>query len=307
MMLAIHPMKTLEVTAAENAYASRPRQRRLRAGFVFGIREPFFHFIALGLLIWGGVEYWSAPGGLYTIDIGPTQRERIARSYQQQFGERPTAEQLQRLVNRYIREEIFLREGLGLHLDRGDEIVRRRIVQKYEFLSTDLATPESPHPGVLEHWFQRHQHQYLAPERVAFSQIYFSPDKDGEQGAKDRAQKALEKLTKMKVSRAPKLGDAFPGPADVAALVPEEAARLFGNSDFSRTLFELPLGHWAGPYRSGYGWHLIYVTERQAPMLPALAEIHERVLADYLEEQRRILNERAYESLRRKYTIVQER
>ena len=125
----------------------------------------------------------------------------------------------------------------------------------------------------------------------------------GEAAAKNRAIKNLEKLRGMRVSRAPDLGDAFPGPADVAAVSPEEATRLFGDSDLSQALFKLPVRQWVGPYRSGLGWHLIYVTGLIPPVLPALTEIHERVLADYLDEQRSILNERAFEKLRTKYKV----
>src|SRR5688572_24512472 len=104
----------------------------------FAIREPFFQFLVLGCLIWAAVEYSSADRDRYLIDVGPVERQRIADTYAQQFGKPPTGEQLKDLIERYIREEIYWREGLSLKLDQGDEIVRRRIVQKYEFLQTNL-------------------------------------------------------------------------------------------------------------------------------------------------------------------------
>jgi len=83
-----------------------------------------------------------------------------------------------------------------------------------------------------------------------------------------------------------------------------EAIRLFGESELSAQVFKLPPGRWAGPFRSGYGWHLVYVTRHWPSSLPTLAEVHERALADYLAEQRRLLNIRAFENLRAKYNIV---
>jgi hypothetical protein len=155
----------------------------------------------------------------------------------------------------------------------------------------------------LEHWFEENQLRYVAPERVAFSQTYFSADQENEAAAKGRAIKVLKTLRRMHASRAPGLGDAFPGPADLGALAPDEAARLFGQSELSEQLFKLPVSQWAGPYRSGYGWHLVYVTAHLPPVLPPLAEIHERVLADYLENERRMLNDRTFAKLRAQYTI----
>ena len=266
-------------------------------------REPFVQFIVLGVLIWGGVEYWNVHHDRYTIQVGSAERQRIVTIYQRQFGQLPNPIQLRGLIGRYVREEIFLREGFALHLEKDDEIVRRRIVQKYEFLKTDLAMPDSPGPGVLERWYQQNELRYLSPQRLTFAHVYFSPDKAGDAAAKTRALKVLKKLRLTGVSRAPDFGDVFPGPSDVSALAPDEAVRVFGQSELSEQLFKVPVGQWAGPYRSGYGWHLIYVTGHSLPVLPPLGEIRGRVLADYMDEQRRLLNERAYEELRARYTV----
>jgi peptidyl-prolyl cis-trans isomerase C len=215
----------------------------------------------------------------------------------------PKPDQLQGLTDRYIREEILLREGLALHLDKDDEIARRRITQKYEFLQTDLAVPGALDAGVLEHWFEQNKLRYLMPERVAFSHVYVSADKEGDAVAKVHAVKILMELHGMNAARAPALGDPFPGPSDVGNLAPDEAERLFGKSELSGQLFKPPLRTWSGPYRSGCGWHLVYVTDHLLPVLPSSASIRERVLADYQDEQRRILNARNFEKLRTQYTI----
>jgi parvulin-like peptidyl-prolyl isomerase len=47
-----------------------------------------------------------------------------------------------------------------------------------------------------------------------------------------------------------------------------------------------PLGKWAGPYRSGYGWHLIRVSARAAGELPSLASVRDRVRTDWLADFR---------------------
>jgi len=275
----------------------------VRAILRFVVQEPFFQFVVLGLLIWGGVEYWQSRNNHYLIQVGPADRQRIALGYLRQFGQPPTAQQLRGLIDQYVREEIFWREGLALRLDKDDEIVRRRVVQKYEFLQTDLAAPAAPAPEALARWFKQHESSYRTAERVAFTQVYFSPDKDGDAAAKDRAVQALKELQHTRAERAPALGDAFPGPTDVSSLGEDEAKRLFGDSELVTQLFKVPLAQWSGPFRSGYGWHVIYMSGHSAPAVPALAEIHERVLADYLDEQRRLGNERAFQKLKARYTV----
>lgn len=287
----------------ESVTDSEPKIATVRASLGFIAREPLLQFIVLGFLIWGGVECWNGHNDRYMIDLGSAERQRIAVRYFHQFGQLPTPPQLQGLIDRYIREEIFVREGLALNLDKNDEIVRRRMTQKYEFVQTDLVMPNPPGSGVLERWFEQNQFRYLRPERVAFSQVFFSVDHQGEEAARVRALNVLKNLRGVHASHAPELGDAFPGPSDMGALAPGEATRLFGQSEVSEHLFKLPIGQWAGPLRSGYGWHLVYVTGHLPPVLPRLTEVRERVLADYLADQRRILNARTFEKLRAKYTI----
>ena len=269
----------------------------------FVAREPFFQFIVLGFLIWTAVDYWNAHHDRHTIHLGRAERHRIVSAYLQQFGQPPTPEQLRGLIDRYVLGEIFLREGFALNLQKDDEIVRRRIVQKYEFLQTDLTVPDSPGPGVLERWFEQNKLRYLTPDRIAFAHVYFSPDRGGDIAAKERAGSALKTLRVNHTSRAPDLGDAFPGPSDLSALVPDEAIRLFGQSQLSEQLFKAAVGQWVGPFRSGYGWHLIHVTGHFPSVLPPLSEIRDRVLADYLGEERRVMNEQAYQKLRAQYTV----
>jgi peptidyl-prolyl cis-trans isomerase C len=299
----IHSLKPVSGPKAAPDIASKPRRSRIRAAIGFIAREPFFQFLLMGLLIWGGVEYWRGRENHYAIHVGPAEQQRIAGAYTQQFGQTPTPEQLQSLLDRYVREEIHLREGLALGLDKDDEIVRRRIVQKYEFLQTDLTVADAPNATTLQRWFEQNKERYLTPERVAFSHVYFSPDRDGERAAKARAVQVLEKLRTTNVSRASELGDAFPGPSDLGALLKTETARLFGESELSEKLFDLPEGQWSGPYRSGYGWHLMRVTGRLPAEWPPLENIRERVLTDYTDEQRRLSNAHAFEKLRAKYTI----
>ncbi|TAL01206.1 MAG: peptidyl-prolyl cis-trans isomerase [Rhodospirillaceae bacterium] len=277
---------------------------QIRRWLIFIVCEPFFQFIALGLMIWLGLAYIESLNQRYVIHVGPAQRQRLAIAYQQQFGQPPTVEQLRQLVDRDITDEIFLREGLALNLDKDDEIVRRRIAQKFEFLQTDLAVPPEPDPGVLARWFQRNQLRYITPPRVAFTQVYFSADRDGDDAAQARANRVLLQLLNHRTRRAPAAGDSFPGPTDIGALTPDAAERLFGKSELSEKLFTAPVGQWFGPVRSGYGWHLICLTEKKPPELPRLDDIRSRVLADYMEEQRQVLNAQAVEKLRAKYKVV---
>jgi hypothetical protein len=267
-------------------------------------REPFVHFALLGLLLWFGSEFWHSDQGRYVIYSGPEQRQRLSTNYERQFGQAPTELQIQGMADSYVRDEIYFREALALGLDQDDEIIRRRLLQKYEFLRTDLTVPEAPDVVTLEKWYEKNKSKYTIPARVAFSHVYFSVDTQGEEAARLRASDASTALMRTQLTRAPDRGDAFPGPTDVSDVSVEEANRLFGQSNLTDELFKLPPGQWSGPFRSGYGWHLVYVTHRLPPDVPPFEQIQEQVRADYRDEQRNLLNARGFETLRSKYTVV---
>ena len=80
--------------------------------------------------------------------LTPQRTARLARQYALQYGAQPDAAMLQELVDGDVHDEILFREVLELGLDKDDEIVRRRIIQKMQFLLEDLrAPPDRTTPG----------------------------------------------------------------------------------------------------------------------------------------------------------------
>ena len=88
----------------------------------------------------------------------------------------PTAQELQGLIDGWVREEIFYREGMALGLDRNDPIVRRRIGQKVEFI-VDGMTPASPSNEELQAWLDAHPERYAIESLHSLRQVYFDPDR----------------------------------------------------------------------------------------------------------------------------------
>jgi formate-dependent nitrite reductase cytochrome c552 subunit len=55
---------------------------------------------------------------------------------------------------------------------------------------------------------------------------------------------------------------------------------------------------------SGYGVHLVYVSNVSEPPAPVFAEVRERVTQDWKTDRGEELNEKFYANLRDQYTIV---
>jgi peptidyl-prolyl cis-trans isomerase C len=268
------------------------------------LREPLLHFLIAGAIILWFAQSHSAAADRHRILVDADVMQRLAVNYQQQYGSPPSAEQVDFLLDRYVRQEIVYREGLALGLDREDEIIRRRIVQKYEFLQQDLNVVPSPTRGQLQAFYEKNKNKYAVAEKLSFSHIYFSPDEGGDGRAKERARRTLDLLSRQDVKRAPERGDRFPDLYDYASLGPAEVQRLFGDSEFASQIFQSAVNQWAGPWRSGFGWHLVFVNDRQAARVPSLDEVREQVESDYLAQAREQKNEQEFARLAKNYTVV---
>lgn len=268
------------------------------------LREPLVHFILAGLVLFIAGEVHRSRVDAYHIIVTSQREAHLATRYELQFGARPDAETLAQLVERDVEEEMLFRRGLALELERDDEIVRRRIVQKMRFLLEDLSAPGEPGDADLRAYYQAHVAQYAAPARVTFSHVYFSGD-EGERAARERASQALDLLSSGK-AQVSDVGDPFPDRYHFSGYEPEQVYRLFGRSDFSEAALSAPLERWVGPYRSAYGWHLVRVEARSEAQHLELAAVRDRVRTDYLLDAQARTNATAYKALAGEFTVVRE-
>jgi peptidyl-prolyl cis-trans isomerase C len=216
----------------------------------------------------------------------------------------PTPEQWRSLIETKVREEVLFREAIALGLDKDDTIVKRRMVQKMDFLAQDLSAAREPKPEELRNWFEEHKSRFEAPPRVSFRHIYFSADR-GAARAKDAAERALQQLAKApkEAPAAATSGDSFMFQDYYAERTPDQTAKQFGPA-FVRALFRLRPGAWQGPVESGYGWHLVFVDSLQPARVPPYEEVEAEVKADWIAEQSELAKRRAYEAMRARYQVV---
>jgi hypothetical protein len=292
-------------------HGSRPSTAPSRNSIAFArsgviariLREPLVHFIVLGALIFVAAHIMQARSERYVIKLGPIELRRIAATYAQQYGAPPSEAEMKAMTDDYVRQEILLREGQAIGLDKDDEIVRRRVAQKYEFLLQDRTVSREPAESDLEDWFAKHRAQYVIPPRRSFDHLYYAMDTRGENAARQLAQVALSTL---KVGRPAPDADPFPGTPVIRLLSQLDTDRLFGGDVFASQVFAAPLGQWSGPYRSAFGWHVIRVSEDQKARSRELPEVRAQVLADWRTADRAARNKAAYADISDRYRIVRE-
>jgi hypothetical protein len=272
----------------------------LRTAVRAALREPLTHFLLFGIAIFIAAHAIEAHSRRYVIDVTRDDLARMGNSYVQQYGSEPSPAQLSTMVDNYIREEIFLREGLALKLDANDEIVRRRIAQKFDFLQQDMATPRQPSEAQVAEWYQAHKADFVAPARRSFDQVYFAIDQRGDGAARQLAAAAVRAVA----GAALPTGDVLPGPAAISQLSRDDTARLFGGDAFANAVFAAPVGRWVGPYRSGFGWHLIRVTDALPARERSLVEVRGDVRAAWIEADRLARNGQSYRTLLARYRVA---
>jgi hypothetical protein len=270
-------------------------------------KEPLVHFLILGALIFflfSFVKDEKSNVAGNKIVISTADMERLSVNWARKWNRPPTEAELKRLVETFIREEVYYREALALGLDRNDTVLRRRLMQKMEFMTNDLAELTTPDEDALNQFFLDNQDKYELPARVSFTHIYFSVDKRGARAASD-AKRALSELATASgsVPRAPQRGDSFMLPYDFTRESPFEVARVFG-SGFADRLFQTGINAWQGPIESGYGLHLVRIREKIDSRVPELAEVIDKVRNDWMYEQRQKTNEAVYRKLKERYEIV---
>jgi len=271
------------------------------------VREPLCHFLVLGaaLFVLHGLTRGRSEPSLDTITVSAAQISLLQEQWTQQWQRPPTQKELLALVDQHIRDEVLYREAKALGLDRDDTIVRRRLVQKIDFLFADAATLAEPSREELRAFFAEHADQYREPEKLSFTHIYFSPDRHLGHIRQDAEQVRSMLQAKAHVLRAPEWGDDFALSYDYTQKTEAEVAREFGET-FASTLFTLLPGAWHGPLESGYGLHLVRVQERLASTSPAFDDVRDKVKEDFIAAKRRQANELAYQRLRERYKVVVE-
>jgi len=271
------------------------------------IREPLFHFVLLGAVIFllaGRVRSGSVGCG-DKIVVTESQIESMVVGFSRTWMRPPSQEELQGLVNDYVREEVLYREAKAMGLDQDDIIVRRRMRQKFEFLAEDQAARTGPPTDQeLESYLRQHADKYSEEPSFSFDHIFFRREMRGA-SADAEANALLARLSGKGTIDIAKLGDAFLLPSRFEKTSADETARLFGEK-FAEDLAKAPLGTWAGPIESSYGIHLVRVNARIPEVAPPLANVRGSVLRDLLSDRRKQELDTQYEKLRARYTVVVE-
>mgnify|MGYP001818806319 FL=1 len=269
--------------------------------------EPLIQFLIIGACIYGAYAFFGTPEEDFRdtrVHVDSARINAFISEWESRWNRPPTRDEINGLIESYIKEDVLYRQAVAMGLNEDDPITRRRMAQKLEFLTSDLAMMVQPAEGELEKYFNENSEEYRAPDRMTFSQVFFDPDTRGNQTLED-AEKALAGL---KAAGAPteesmQVGDGFMLQRDFVSVTGMEAARQMG-SGFVEAVVQLEPGAWHGPVLSGYGVHLVYLYSFEKSPPAVFEEVQALVLENWQQEKREQFNADFLENLKTRYEIV---
>lgn len=270
------------------------------------LREPLLHFVIMGSLIFGFLAEADGPETAVfegRIVISSADVDRLALAWTQRRQRPPNEDELNGMIDEAVRERVLYREALALGLDRDDVVIRRHLRQKFEFVTQDLAYDTDPDDATLRAYYSAHPDRYTKSARLSFSHILFSPDRRGETALADAEMALVDLQTATGPQPSDLLGDPTSLPAGFERISDHEVEAMFG-PDFATALLELQQGRWIGPISSGYGLHLVWLSEKIPGERLAFEEVRQRVKDDWVYDQRVNANEAVYQKLLERYEVV---
>ena len=258
-------------------------------------RQPLLHFLVAGaaIFLWSSVFGNKAPASRDKIVISGAQIERLSSLWVQTWGRQPTPDELDGLVQDFISEEVYYRQAIALGLDVNDPVIRRRLRQKMEFMVIDAIDTSNPPEEVLRGYFADNSDRYAIGPSYTFEQIALGSDVDDPGSLLARLNRG-DSITHSDVSpRLPR----YMSKADNA-----EIARTFGTV-FFEALASLEVDLWSGPVPSGFGQHVVKLSQKTSSQRPDFEAVRDRVLVDWASDARTANQQEQLERLKQNYTI----
>ena len=260
------------------------------------------HFGVIGAVLFAAYEIArpAVPEADRVVAIDHHEQKRLATQWEAQWRRPPTAEELERLVDARIQEELLYREALAMGLDRGDAVLRRRLGEKLTIAWADLAALAVPEDAELAAHYAANPDRYRQPAELTLSHRFFSRDTRG-QGAETAAAEALEELLAGQAID----DDPFHGAKTLTLPNPQRLVGDFGTTFRDAVLAAAEAGEkaWFGPVRSAYGWHLVRIHRYTTPRQKPLEEVRDEVHLDWQRRQIERDRERRLDALRDAYDV----
>jgi hypothetical protein len=266
-------------------------------------KEPLVHFLLLGVLI-----YWLSTFGNMmddeekTIFVSQGKIKQLEILYKKTWQRSPSQSELENVINEYVLEQAAYLEGVSLGLDQNDIVITRRVRQKLDFIAEEATKRPIVTDKLLNEYLSKHSDMFRQEALFTFKQVFFDERKQGQQ-LDDNIKKSLTLLMANSTADITKLSNASFLAPHYQNMTQSQIEREFGKG-FSKKIMSAQLHTWLGPIRSSYGYHLVYLDEKQQGNLAKLEEVRHLVLREWENEQRQQSVKAYYQQLLKRYPVT---
>lgn len=283
------------------------------------IKDPLTHFLAAGLGLFLLFQVFGPePSGETDSARIVVDREALLTFVQYRTKTfQPTVaakrldamspEELARIIEDYTREEALHREALALGLDGEDYVIRRRLVQKLEFIAQGLVDSGPPPTDEdVAAFFEANKDDYFVAPSLTFTHVFFDAEKRGWEAAREQGAMTAELLNKTAApfADAPKHGDRFLYQLNYVERTLDHVASHFG-APMAESLTSLSPNpeEWSGPFESPFGTHVVMLTKNAPGRYPVLDEVRGRAADDTRRARAKDRTEEAIERIVGSYDV----
>lgn len=255
------------------------------------LREPLFHFVVLGGLLFAlDAALTAVRGGERDIVVPAAVRKEAHDTFVATARREPAETEMRQLLARWLDNEILYREGLALGLDKGDPAMRERVIFKaLNAVQAGVVLP-SIDEAALEAWFEAHRARYDVPARLTFDEAVLAGDTP--------PQDLRRFVAALNGQGTPALD------ASLRTFRKRPRATIvdtYGEA-FAQALEQAKTGAWT-LIESSSGLRAVRLQEQTPGSSPAYREVRDTVYQDWKDELAGRLTSQAVRALGRKYRV----
>ncbi len=193
------------------------------------------------------------------------------------------ADMRRHLLDRMVEEELLVQHALELGLARFDRRVRADLTSALIASVVSDSEVGDPDDGELQRFFEQNRDLFIVPGRLRARQIFVAAGRAPQDAsARERAEEARRRIAAGEpfatVHQA--MGDREISPLP-DALLPAAKLREYLGPTALRALLELEVREVSRVVRSGTGFHLLQLLDRQEPRTPSFEKIEETVRVEW--------------------------